>query len=271
MGSFSIMMSRKVLIVLIIFSIALGQAQEKQKEKEGVEKEKEAQEQKEKEEVEKEKEAQEEKEKEAQEQKEKELQEQKEKEAQEQKEKEAQEQKEKELEEEKEKEAQEQKEKEAEEQKEKEEQKNAGCCSGDVLVTCDGTNDGSKKDDKKENPCVGFHSWTAQEHIFGCYHKEEKQQGRFWPFWTPTTNEGSTLKQVIITKQEKELWKQDKKGTNAIWFKNGIYHLGDEDSKFKTQAKAYLKNSCLKEGETWSYWADEKWYKNNGVIIKCGC
>ena len=147
----------------------------------------------------------------------------------------------------------------------------ANCCTEDVLVTCDGTNDGSKKEGETESPCVGFHSWTAQENIFGCYKKdEEKHEGRIWPF-TSTAYEGSTQKHVTITKQEEELWKQDKRGTNAIWFKNGIYHLGNGESKFKTNAKAYLKNSCLKAGETWSYWGDEKWYKNNGVVIKCGC
>ena len=73
-----------------------------------------------------------------------------------------------------------------------------------------------------------IHSWTAQENIFGCYKKDqEKHEARFWPF-TSTAYEGSTQKVVTKTKQEKELWKQDKRGTNAIWFKNGIYHLGND-------------------------------------------
>jgi len=139
-----------------------------------------------------------------------------------------------------------------------------------VLVTCDGANDGSLKEGETESPCVGFHSWTAQENIFGCYKKEETPAARIWPF-TAFAYQGSTQKHVTVTNQEQEIWKQDKEGTNAIWFKNGIYHLGNEMSAFKTFAKAFLKNSCLKAGETWSYWGDEKWYKNNGIVIKCGC
>merc|ERR1712080_751390 len=166
----NIMMSRKVLIVLVLFSIALSQAKEEAPE---VEEGKEVQ-------------------------KGEELN----KEVQKQKGKEAQEQKEKELQKQKEKEAQELKEKELQKQKEKEEQKNANCCTKDVLVTCDGINDGSKKEGETESPCVGFHSWTVHENIFGCYKKDqEKHEGRIWPF-TSTAYEGSTQKHVTITKQE---------------------------------------------------------------------
>merc|ERR1712150_355165 len=115
-----------------------------------------------------------------------------------------------------------------------------GCCKEDLLVTCDGTNTGLKKEGsteaEKENVCTAYHSWTAQKSIFGCYKKEKKEEG-----------------------------------TNGIWYKAGIYHLGEEEGKFQTMAMAMLKNTCLKAGETWNYWGDNKWYKNNGVVIKCGC
>ena len=89
-------------------------------------------------------------------------------------------------------------------------------------------------------------------------------------FLLPTVNAGSTAKLLTNPTQEQELWKQEK-GTNGIWYKAGIYHLGEEEGKFQTMAKAMLKNTCLKAGETWNYWGDNKWYKNNGVVIKCGC
>ena len=89
-------------------------------------------------------------------------------------------------------------------------------------------------------------------------------------FLLSTVNSGSTAKLLTNPTQEQELWKQEK-GTNGIWYKAGIYHLGEEEGKFQTMAKAMLKNTCLKAGETWNYWGDSKWYKNNGVVIKCGC
>merc|ERR1711978_514775 len=125
-------------------------------------------------------EAQKEKEQEAQKEKEKEAQKVKEQEAQ--KEKEAQKVKEQEA----------QKEKEEQAQKEKEAQKNTGCCKEDLLVTCDGTNTGLKKEGsteaEKENACTDYHSYTAQKSIFGCYKKEMKEEakGRIWPFTSST-------------------------------------------------------------------------------------
>merc|ERR1712173_476241 len=119
---FNIMMSWKLLIVLVLFTIALGNVngqkaeEEAEKVEQGKEKEQEAQ-------------------------KEKEEQAQKEKEAQKLKEQEA--------------------------QKEKEAQKNTGCCKEDLLVTCDGTNTGLKKEGsteaEKENACADYPSYTAQK------------------------------------------------------------------------------------------------------------
>merc|ERR1719150_3424149 len=163
----------------------------------------------------------------------------------------------------------------AEEEAEKVEQ-DTGCCKEDLLVTCDGTNTGLKKEGsteaETENACADYHSYTAQKSIFGCYKKEKKEEakGRIWPFTSSTANAGSTAKLLTNPTQEQELWKQEK-GTNGIWYKAGIYHLGEEEGKFQTMAKAMLKNTCLKAGETWNYWGDNKWYKNNGVVIKCGC
>merc|ERR1712079_247479 len=239
---FYIMMSWKLLIVLVLFTIALGNVngqkaeEEAEKVEQGKEKEQEAQKE--------EQEAQKVKEQEAQKEKEEE--------------------------------AQKVKEQEAQKEKEKEAQKNAGCCKEDLLVTCDGTNTGLKKEGsteaEKENVCTAYHSWTAQKGIFGCYKKEKKEEakGRIWPFTSSTVNAGSTAKLLTNPTQEQELWKQEK-GTNGIWYKAGIYHLGEEEGKFQTMAKAMLKNTCLKAGETWNYWGDNKWYKNNGVVIKCGC
>merc|ERR1711992_407041 len=143
---FNIMMSWKLLIVLVLFTIALGNVngqkaeEEAEKVEQGKEKEQEAQKE--------EQEAQKVKEQEAQKEKEKEAQKVKEQEAQ------------------KEKEEQAQKEKEQEAQKEKEAQKSTGCCKEDLLVTCDGTNTGLKKEGsteaEKENVCTAYHSWTAQ-------------------------------------------------------------------------------------------------------------
>merc|ERR1719225_930507 len=265
-------MSWKLLIVLVLFTIALGNVngqkaeEEAEKVEQGKEKEQEAQKE--------EQEAQKIKEQEAQKEKEEEAQKVKEQEAQ--KEKEQEEQKEKEEQAQKEKEAQKLKEQEAQKLKEKESQKNTGCCKEDLLVTCDGTNTGLKKEGsteaEKENVCTSYHSWTAQKGIFGCYKKEKKEEakGRIWPFTSSTVNAGSTAKLLTNPTQEQELWKQEK-GTNGIWYKAGIYHLGEEEGKFQTMAKAMLKNTCLKAGETWNYWGDNKWYKNNGVVIKCGC
>merc|ERR1712173_273818 len=117
------------------------------------------------------------KEKEQEAQKEKEEQKLKEQEAQKEKEKEAQKVKEQEAQKEKEEQAQKEKEaqklKEQEAQKEKEAQKNTGCCKEDLLVTCDGTNTGLKKEGsteaEKENACADYPSYTAQKGIFGCY------------------------------------------------------------------------------------------------------
>merc|ERR1719225_849470 len=249
-------MSWKVLIVLVLFTIALGNVngqkaeEEAEKVEQGKEKEQEAQKE--------EQEAQKVKEQEAQ----------KEKEEQAQKEKEAQKLKEQE--------AQKLKEQEAQKEKEKKVEQDTGCCKEDLLVTCDGTNTGLKKEGsteaEKENVCTAYHSWTAQKGIFGCYKKEKKEEakGRIWPFTSSTVNAGSTAKLLTNPTQEQELWKQEK-GTNGIWYKAGIYHLGEEEGKFQTMAKAMLKNTCLKAGETWNYWGDNKWYKNNGVVIKCGC
>ena len=67
-----------------------------------------------------------------------------------------------------------------------------GCCKEDLLVTCDGTNTGLKKEGsteaEKENVCTAYHSWTAQKGIFGCYKKEKKEEakGRIWPFTSST-------------------------------------------------------------------------------------
>merc|ERR1712079_24841 len=236
-----IMMSWKLLIVLVLFTIALGNVngQKPEEEAEKVEQGKE-----------KEEEAQKVKEQEAQKEKEKEAQKVKEQEAQKEKEEEA----------------QKLKEQEAQKEKEKEAQKNTGCCKEDLLVTCDGTNTGLKKEGsteaEKENVCTAYHSWTAQKGIFGCYKKEKKEEakGRIWPFTSSTANAGSTAKLLTNPTQEQELWKQEK-GTNGIWYKAGIYHLGEEEGKFQTMAKAMLKNTCLKAGETWNYWGDNKWYK----------
>ena len=67
-----------------------------------------------------------------------------------------------------------------------------GCCKEDLLVTCDGTNTGLKKEGsteaEKENACADYHSYTAQKSIFGCYKKEKKEEakGRIWPFTSST-------------------------------------------------------------------------------------
>merc|ERR1739844_271433 len=162
--------------------------------------------------------------------------------------------------------------KDAEEEAKKEEAlKDALICKKDVLVTCDGTHDGSKKDEKtKENPCVGYHSWTAQQKIFGCYKKQKVEAtARIWPF-TSSAYAGSTQNQVVVPEKEKEYWKQEN-GANGLWHKNGIYHLGDEETKGQTFAKAMLKSDLLTAGKIWNYWGDEKWHKNTGVVIKCGC
>merc|ERR1719225_1056140 len=251
-------MSWKLLIVLVLFTIALGNVngQKAEEEAEKVEqgKEKEQETQKEEQEAQKEKEE----------------------EAQKVKEQEAQKLKEQETQKEKEEQAQKLKEQEAQKLKEQEAQKNTGCCKEDLLVTCDGTNTGLKKEGsteaEKENVCSAYHSWTAQKGIFGCYKKEKKEEakGRIWPFTSSSVNAGSTAKLLTNPTQEQELWKQEK-GTNGIWYKAEIYHLGEEEGKFQTMAKAMLKNTCLKAGETWNYWGDNKWYKNNGVVIKCGC
>merc|ERR1712079_644770 len=142
---FYIMMSWKLLIVLVLFTIALGNVngQKAEEEAEKVEqgKEKEQEVQKEEQEAQKVKEQEAQKEKEEQEQKEKEAQKLKEQEAQKLKEQEAQ------------------------KEKEKEAQRNTGCCKEDLLVTCDGTNTGLKKEGstvaEKENVCTAYHSWTA--------------------------------------------------------------------------------------------------------------
>merc|ERR1719225_2290540 len=161
-------MSWKLLIVLVLFTIALGNVngqkaeEDAEKVEQGKEKEQEAQKEEQEAQKEKEQEAQKEKEEEAQKVKEQEAQKEKEKEAQKVKEQEA------------------QKEKEEEAQKEKEAQKNTGCCKEDLLVTCDGTNTGLKKEGsteaEKENVCTAYHSWTAQKGIFGCYKKEKKEE-----------------------------------------------------------------------------------------------
>merc|ERR1712029_409917 len=117
---FYIMMSWKLLIVLVLFTIALGNVngqkaeEEAEKVEQGKEKEQEAQ--KEEQEAQKEKEE----------------------------------------------EAQKEKEKEAQKVKEQEAQENTGCCKEDLLVTCDGTNTGLKKEGsteaEKENVCADYHS-----------------------------------------------------------------------------------------------------------------
>merc|ERR1712001_75832 len=73
-----------------------------------------------------------------------------------------------------------------------------------------------------------------------------------------------------VPEKEKEYWKQEN-GANGLWHKNGIYHLGDEETKGQTIAKAMLKSDLLTAGKIWNYWGDEKWHKNTGVVIKCGC
>merc|ERR1712173_567763 len=119
---FNIMMSWKLLIVLVLFTIALGNVngqkaeEEAEKVEQGKEKEQEAQKEEQETQKEKEQEAQKEKEEEAQKVKEQEAQKLKEQEA----------------------------------QKEKEAQKNNGCCKEDLLVTCDGTNTGLKKEGSTE-------------------------------------------------------------------------------------------------------------------------
>merc|ERR1719225_2137533 len=138
-------MSWKVLIVLVLFTIALGNVngqkaeEEAEKVEQGKEKEQEAQ----KEELE----AQKVKEQEAQKDKG---------------------------------EAQIVKEQEAQKEKEKEAQKvDTGCCKEDLLVTCDGTNTGLKKEGsteaEKENACADYHSYTAQKkHLWMLQEREER-------------------------------------------------------------------------------------------------